>query len=141
MLCSTFQSLVSVGNFCFIFFCERLVPIFPKVCVINNICQAFEENFLSSNKGSRRPALISEKLLTELRCMKEDTRVGSRGRWLRRSRDAVLSCRDVVRKAKAILKFSLVKKIKKGFYKFQTGNFIKIIEKMGDKKILTAILF
>lgn len=46
-----------------------------------------------------------------------------------KSRDVVLSCRDWAKKAKANLKLNLAKKAKKGFYKFQTSNFIKIIER------------
>lgn len=52
-----------------------------------------------------------------------------------KSRDAVLSSRVGVKKAKANLKLKIVKKTKKkGFYKIQTCNFIKIVEKMGEKR-------
>lgn len=59
-----------------------------------------------------------------------------------KSKDAVLFCRDGANKAKANVKLNLVKNTqKKGFYKFQTANVIKIIEKTGGQQTMTIILF
>lgn len=67
---------------------------------------------------------MSKRLLTELRCKSQ-----KQMQMTQKSRDVVLSCRDGAKKAKANLKLNLAKKTKKGFYKFQTSNFIKIIER------------
>lgn len=61
--------------------------IFPKVCVVNEIWQAFDDNYLNSIKGSRMPECMNKELLADLTRTKEahkrwkQGQVNPKGAW------------------------------------------------------------